>query len=307
MGGITMISVKVQGGLGNQLFQYAAALQLSEQGNTDVFLDNSYFEEEKYRILFRLDKYKIHYTDTTGTFPRDDARSLSARVLQKLFYTYSFFTNPGGNVVKGDLLKQPVAKLANLDHRRKYLLEGWLQRTDYFSAVKTQLSEALWLKEEIAPRGELVDQLRTCESVAVHIRRGDMVLNPNFVTLDSSYYKSAVDRIQTRKKNAQFFVFSDEPEKARELFSQIQCSVTFITGQSESLGYYGTKGDYVDFELMRHCRNFIVANSTFSWWPAYLSANPEKMVVAPREWFTGDQMRRDFGTSGLLQSDWIVI
>lgn len=302
-----MISVKVQGGLGNQLFHYAAALQLSENTNEGVLLNNSYFEDEKFKVLYRLDKFSIDFTETQNNQSRSEVNSIISRIKQKLFYKTGFFPFPGSNVIKGDLLPRPVKKLEMLNKNEHFLLEGWLQRIDYFEKVKNTLSEKLWLKSEFAASPEQVKIIKNTDSVAVHIRRGDMMKNSNFISLDAGYYEKAINLVLQLKKNAHFFVFSDEPDKARELFRSFKVPVTFITEQSESLGYYGTKGDYIDFELMRLCRNYIIANSTFSWWPAYLSLNPEKVIVAPSEWFANEKLQKDFTGSGLLQKKWYKI
>ena len=299
-----MISVKVQGGLGNQLFHYAAALQLSQHLNNGVLLNNSYFKEEKYKILYRLDKFKIDFTVTDHPHKLVEARSIFSRVLQKLFYKISFFPPLGFNVIKGDLLLHPGKKLRVLNKNKYFLLEGWLQKTDYFEKVKKQLAENLWLKTEFAVDNGLTKLIKNTDAVAVHIRRGDMLLNANFRSVGKEYYEKAIAMIGTYRKGAHFFVFSDEPDKAKDIFAHLDVPVTFVTEQSESLGYYGTKGDYMDFELMRLCKHYIIANSTFSWWPAYLSENPDKIVVAPSRWFENASMQKNLVASGLLQDDW---
>jgi hypothetical protein len=302
-----MIVVKVKGGLGNQLFQYAAALQLSQIYNNKVLLDLSFFNDEKFKVHFKLDRFSIQYDESSVLNKAVKPSFFSSRIRKILFYKTNFFPHPDSNVINGDALPYPIKKLSSLNKNEWFLLDGWLQRIDYFESIRTLLSEKIWLKHEFAINDSQSELIRNSNSVAVHVRRGDMAVNPNFNNLGQDYYEKAIDEVSRFCINPHFFVFSDEPEKVKDLFSNVKSPVTFITAQSESLGYYGTKGDYIDFELMRLCKHFIIANSTFSWWPAYLAQTKGEIVVAPAVWYKNNLLQSNFLKSGLLQKEWKII
>lgn len=302
-----MIVTKVQGGLGNQLFQYAAALHLSIITKLPLVVDLSFFNEEKFSNLCRLDKFKIDYSEINIDIKQLKEFSLANKVRNYLFRNTSIISNPGVDIINGDLLKYPIKSLTRLNKKKDFILIGWLQNEVFFSKVSHLLSENLWLKEKQEVDQEIASLITKRNSVAVHIRRGDMSVNPNFVTLQSKYYFDAVRRIMEYISDPCFFIFSDEPDKAQELLIPIDVPKVFITKQSQSLGYYGTKGDYIDFELMRLCKHYITANSTFSWWPAYLSSNSEKIVVTPKIWYENKLLQTNFEKSGLLPNTWIKI
>lgn len=299
-----MITIKIQGGLGNQLFQYAAALQISKISKQPLAIDTSFYKEEKFKGLFRLDKFKIEYSEEEIDFTSSNEQLFRNRVRSYLFRNTSFFSDPGFNVINGDQLKYPAKSLAKLSKERCYLLTGWLQKSAFFSPASNLLSDNLWLKNNKEVGKQIADVIAHSNSVAVHVRRGDMAINPNFVTIEKNYYFSAIRKVLELTSDPLFFVFSDEPEKAMELFKGFNIQMIFITENSQSLGYYGTQGDYIDFELMRQCKHFIISNSTFSWWPAYLSNNTNKIVVAPKIWYKNSGLQNNFEKSGLLLNNW---
>lgn len=301
-----MIVVKVQGGLGNQLFHYAAAVRLAERVNNEIFLDSTYFDKEEFREIYRLKKFDMLFRETDTSRRVVQSSSLISRIKQKLFYKTGFFRWPGSSVIQGDQLTDPWKKLDALDKKKEFLLEGWLQKEDYVDGVKSRLSKDLWLKKDIPVDQELKNRIRNSNAVALHIRRGDMAKNPNFKTVGTDYYSKAVVKMHELVTDPHFFIFSDEPEKAKEVLAGVSGNFTYLTAQSMALGYYGTQGDYIDFELMRLCKHYITANSTFSWWPAFLSDNPDKVVIAPGHWYQNQELQEKFSKTGLLQKDWII-
>lgn len=299
-----MIIVKTQGGLGNQLFQYAAALQLSTILKSTLYLDTSYFKEEKFKDHFRLDKFKIEYSETNIEFDNSKEIFLTNKIRYYIFRNTSLLSNPGLNEINGDSLKYPISSLIRLKKNVNFLVYGWLQKSSYFSQVSNILSDNLWLKDIELVNRDIAKRISESNSVAVHVRRGDMAINPNFVTLERDYYFNAIRKVLELTSDPLFFVFSDEPEKAMGLFKGLNIQIIFITENSQSLGFYGTQGDYIDFELMRQCKHFIISNSTFSWWPAYLSNNTNKIVVAPKIWYKNKCLQNNFENSGLLLHNW---
>ena len=130
----------------------------------------------------------------------------------------------------------------------------------------------------------MIDEIENVQSVAVHVLRGDYVSNPNnnasIGTCSLEYYQKANDFITQHVRKPHFFIFTDDPEWARE-------NLTF-PGSTRIVDHNLGKADYEDFRLMTHCKHFIIANSSFSWWGAWLAQYPEKTVIAPMNWFKID-------------------
>jgi hypothetical protein len=130
----------------------------------------------------------------------------------------------------------------------------------------------------------MIEEIQDVQSVAVHVRRGDYITNPNnFASLGLcplEYYEDANDFIEQHVKNPHFFIFTDDPEWAREHMK--------FSGPTKVVDHNLGKADYEDLRLMTHCRHFIIANSSFSWWGAWLASNPDKIVIAPKTWFMTD-------------------
>jgi hypothetical protein len=133
-----------------------------------------------------------------------------------------------------------------------------------------------------------------------------MEKNSSFITLGRDYYIKALEVIKKKVENPLFFVFSDEPDKAKTLLNDIT-DLNYVTDFSEPMGYYGTSGDYIDFYLMRLCRHYIIANSTFSWWPAYLNNTERKVVISPEVWYNIRILQDRLLDSGLLVDNWIKL
>jgi len=151
--------------------------------------------------------------------------------------------------------------------------------------------------------------MQQCESVAIHVRRGDYTSNAysaSFGTLADSYYKTAIERINAGAQQPVFFVFSDDIEWCR---NNLQLHNAIFIEHNKGVD------SYKDLVLMSHCRHNIIANSTFSWWGAWLNQNPQKIIIAPRIWFgktyyDGIQPvypSRIYNTKDLIPETWILM
>ena len=140
-----------------------------------------------------------------------------------------------------------------------------------------------------------MDSLRSQNSVGIHIRRGDYLRNPFHGVLPLEYYEVAMDYFRARISQPVFYCFTDDPKWVRDTFPLsshfILCSDNY------------SKSDFHDLQLMATCRHQIIANSTFSWWAAWLNANPDKIVIAPNRWFS--QSENSFSTGCMVPSSWL--
>lgn len=284
-----MIIIRLFGGLGNQLFQYAAARALAEHRGGELKVDVSRFENYKLRN-FDLAKLPIDFAlATPEKISRLKAISSVQRIKQRLFpYRYKHF------------YKEPFFhhdpsffRLGN-----NVYLQGYFQSEKYFlpitDTIRREYDFTPVVPDHIKAEGA---RLKQVTSVSVHIRRGDYN-NPEVQdvhgVLPTSYYEKAVDLIRKQCPNAVFYIFSDDPDMAvREL--NISDAVV-LSGKT-------SKTHFEDIYLMSCCRHNIIANSSFSWWAAWLNNQPNKIVIAPKNWFN----KGPKDTQDLLPQTWVSI
>jgi len=161
-----------------------------------------------------------------------------------------------------------------------WYLHGWWQSQEYFAPIRPVLRREFELREGLSGRDlELQKRIESCNAVCVHVRRGDIVSSPRYSkiyrALGWEYFGPCVAEMRRRVDKPHFFVFSDDPQWCREN----------ITGADFThVDQHDGATDYVDFALMSRCRHFVTANSTFSWWAAWLGDHPGKIVIVPPTW-----------------------
>lgn len=272
------VIARIEGGLGNQLFQYAAARSLADRLGCELALDLRGLAENGDRP-FQLDLYRIRAEVATPALlaslpdwrPSRWARlrgwfsqALPQVSAFPVFWSRSFAYDSA------------FARL-----RRPVYLVGYWQSEQYFSWNRARLLQDIQLVDPPVSSDPLLEQIRSTCSVALHVRRGDYVSNAAAAQFhglcDMAYYQKAVDALKSRFPDLKVYVFSDEPDWAR---SNLRLGVpTHVVD-----AYPPTQG-HLDMELMRHCRHHIIANSSFSWWGAWRNENPSQQVIAPQRWF----------------------
>ncbi len=250
-----MINVHIKGGLGNQLFQYAYGRGLMAKGR-DVVFDVSYFKRNTNYTKrdFCLDAF---YLSKDVYFENKQSKqSLQVRLFNKL---------------DGD---RRVRFVSSFNEKVSGVADGDYMSEKYFSDIREDLVTELALREEselfLAYKG-MINESKS--SLIVHVRRTDYLKSTGFTILDKNYYKCA--RAFFPKISA-IFLFSDDPEWVKGLFPDEK--VIVVSGHGLT--------DAEELMLMSCGNNFIIANSTFSWWGAWLSQAKDKTVVAPKKWFT---------------------
>lgn len=271
------------GGLGNQMFQYAAGKSLAERLNVDLLLDRTFLDHKPenagYTIRdFELDVFNIEagIADrklVAGMRKKLDSNSYrrASRIFPFLFSSPVFFETEKTYMKAIELLKDPV------------YLEGYWQSEKYFLPIAKQLREKDFIP--VAPvsglNAELLMQIQNSNSASIHVRRGDYVhsesSNKFHGTCSIDYYERSAKLLAEKKGIERFFVFSDEPDWVKANIV-LPYATTFISHNHGRESYW-------DLHLMRHCRHHIIANSSFSWWGAWLNPSAEKMVIAPQKWF----------------------
>ncbi len=264
-----MIIMRLTGGLGNQLFQYAFGLRMAEKLNTKLSLNCFDYGPKKYIALDRMRSYELNHFSITGkvaSMPKLFLHRIG--VLQKMnpVYEKSMLFDP-------EVLKSPDNSYFN----------GYWQSYKYFESIKPLVLKEFTFKEKpSAKNAELLKEITGTSAICIHIRRGDYVTDPLTVevlgTRSLDYYYEAITHMVKRVKNPHFYVFSDDPEWVKQNL-KLDYPATYI-------GHNQGKYAYEDLRLMSHCQHFIIANSTFSWWGAWLSAHENKIVIAPKQWFS---------------------
>lgn len=267
-----MIIIKLEGGLGNQMFQFALGRALSLSHRVPLRFDSSYLQRpnQSGRTLF-LDGFRVDITEATRS---EIARY--AGTLQKALDCL----RPAGKRRKV-FERSPGFDPSVLTRSAGYFVGHWSSEK-YFTARTDIIRKDFTLKKPLSPGAEKAAGRIGAAStpVSVHIRRGDYVTLPKVAavhrTLPLSYYEAAMENMLGRARDAHFFVSSDDIGWARAYFPQ-KHPITFISAPDIA--------ECEELTLMSRCAHHIIANSTYSWWAAWLNRNPEKTVIAPRQWF----------------------
>lgn len=290
-----LVVTLLRGGLGNQMFQYAAALGLAERQNRPLRQDISEFEH--YKIWpYQLDCLKVPQSIYRGPpLARPVSSSLTARVFRKINPGHSF------RIYREPHFHFDPAVLTLTDN--EILLDGYFQSPRYFEGA-----EAL-LREHFQPASPLTDiaakwaariEASPC-SVSLHVRRGDYLTveaSAMHTALDKGYYDRAVALMKDLVGlETEFFLFSDEPDFIAEAFVGLPRAHVVRSDPS---------APWEDMFLMARCKHNIIANSSYSWWSAWLNKDKHKRVIAPARWFTPDKLAA-CNVLDLYLADWILL
>lgn len=285
------IIVRIKGGLGNQLFCYAAARRLALVNDAELVIDDvtGFVRDYQYQRKYMLDRFQIPARKAT---PRELMEPFSryrrgmAKIIAKRrpFRERSYLEQEG---IAFD------SRLLDFKVNGTVYLDGYWQSELYFKDVEDVVRQDLRIMpHEDAFNHEIAQGIRNSESVCVHFRFYDNPTCNNNETdihsnLEKSYYDGAVKEIIKRVIKPHFFLFSDNLQEARNMLKLPEGDVTIINHDTSD-------GDgFLDFWLMTLCKHFIIANSTFSWWSAWLSQSIEKNILAPQTWFLNENLAND--------------
>ena len=287
--------MQLTGGLGNQLFQYALGRKLALSRDNHLRFDLRTFQHQQRQYMlghFRIFGLPVDILEFGGEFWWEK-RTMLTRLLDRLINLRPYYRRPrifeSSIVFDKNVLKAP----------RNVYLAGYWQSEKYFKDIRSTLEREIVLINSPSPESfHLQNKILACESVSLHIRRGDFVSNrkTNEIhgVLPLEYYYEAIRLITNQVRNPEFFIFSDDIPWVRENLL-VPKKVNFVEHPTSNR-------DYEDLILMSNCKHHIIANSSFSWWGAWLSQNPVKRVIAPREWY-----RIVIDTRDLLPEEWIKL
>lgn len=285
-----MSIVKVTGGLGNQLFQYSFGQFLHKNTGMEVFY---YFDTVNNSRSFtnrdnELSKFNLDFAiaDQEACSKYKIKNGLLGRFKRKITQLLPFISDTY------------VVQQGPHDYPSKFqdaYYDGYWQIYEYPETIKEKLQTHLQLSaEQLIKFKELINHFESENSVAIHIRRGDYITIPAnakiFNVCDKKYYDDAIAIVNSRVDDAKYYIFTQDMDWAKKNF--VGTDFVFVEGNSA----------IEDMLLMAKCKHNIIANSTFSWWSAFLNKNPKKLIIAPKNWY-----RNNFKTQNFINPRWIMI
>lgn len=289
---------RIIGGLGNQLFCYAAARRMAIANDAELVIDDTsgFKYDYKYRRNYLLHHFNISCRKATPMerlepFSRIRRYIKSRYSAQLNFEDRSYITQEG----------------IDFDHRlllvkkKKCLyLDGYWQSENYFKDIETIIRDDL----QINPPFDNINRnmsglIKKSNAVAIHLRFFEDPNNSAKENVSRDYYLRALKKMEKIVPNAHYFIFSDQPTLANDLIPLCETRKTIVSHNN------GDENAYADLWLMTQCKHFIIANSTFSWWGSWLSKRSDKIVIAPS--FERRQGQGQWGFKGLLPNDWIKL
>jgi hypothetical protein len=288
-----MIVVRLYGGLGNQLFQYATARALAIRCNTELVLDLSWFEAIPKSNTKR--EYELNHFNIKARQPRFAERVFFSICASRFFSIIL-------NLIP--LFKVFRESKFNFDERFKSItghiyLNGYWQSYKYFESYRDQICNELKVLDSIANSDLLIaSKIQDSISVSIHVRRGDYVSKPSAESFHGicglDYYALAIATIFKKFPEAHFYVFSDDMDWSKANLPLNAENSTFVSHNNSSA--------VNDMRLMSMCKHHVIANSSFSWWAAWLNPGDGKVVIAPEKWFAVEPQPKT-----LLPKNWIIL
>lgn len=276
------VIIRYQGGLGNQMFQYALKIKYNQLGYK-TYDDLSFYYKNKKFMPFVLN----------SVFPNISIKGLCrfellTKIVRKLVKNTSIYKKEiNYTKFSEDILNQSG------------WLEGYWQSYKYYLSVRNELLKLFEFKEiQEKQLIEIEKQIKNCNSVSVHIRAGDYlneVNRKNFGGIcTKAYYEKSIKYIKEHINNPIFYIFSDDLEWSKK---NINITNAIYMDNKKIHGYE----DWIDMYFMSICQNNIIANSSFSWWAAWLNTNTKNIVIAPSKW------ANNYGSEEVCPSEWILI
>ncbi|MBU0571099.1 MAG: alpha-1,2-fucosyltransferase [Candidatus Omnitrophica bacterium] len=287
------VIVCLKGGQGNQLFCYAAARRLALANDAELVIDDvsGFIRDTKYRRKYALEKFNIKTRKATPA-ERMEPFERWRRIVAKFSARRQPFH-------KREYIEQEGAdfdpRLLDLNVRGTIYLDGYWQSEKYFKDVEETIRKdfQIILPQDLHNQ-DMAERIQRCEAVAIHVR---LVAPPWGATRSHegirSYYRCAVEEIERKVHDPYYFLFSDDPSSAKSLLKIPDERLTCVSCN------HGESNSYADFWLMSLCKHFIIADSTFSWWGAWLGRHKNKIITVP--------ITRFIGKDDLIPNNWLMV
>ncbi|MCX6754458.1 MAG: alpha-1,2-fucosyltransferase [Candidatus Nomurabacteria bacterium] len=292
-----MIITKLKGGMGNQMFQYALGRALSVKYGTSLGLDLSFLLDRTPRPNFTFREYDLDIFNIINV----DRVSQS-----KIPFLYRNFNGKFG--LYFDYFRRKFFRLRGIEKSFNFdltilnigsnaYLDGYWQSYKYFADIEDIIRKDFTLKDELSLNiKNLMEVIKKENSLCIHVRRGDYVGNSNHEIVGKEYYDKGIKILSEKTKIDKIYVFSDDVKWCEDNM-KFDFPVMFVGEE-----YSGIKAEG-HFSLMSACHSFIIPNSSFSWWAAWLSVHKDKIVIVPKKWFGDASINSD----DLIPKEWIRI
>ena len=297
-----MIYIKLKGGLGNQMFEYAFAVALSNKCNDEICLDLSGISNETHNV-YSLNHFNIGDVKKVNCSKLPITKKISLKIInfilsrvgnknaktrynlekkyQKKFNKFGLYICSDGYI-----------DMNSCKSKVKYA-DGYFQSEKYFKEYSSQIKDIFQVKTpKMKKNNELFSKIKNSNSACIHIRRGDYTKFTNHLVCTIDYYKKGMKILKEKFPDIQFFIFSDDINWVKENI-KFDYDVNYVEGNNPN---------YEELRLMYTCKHFVISNSSFSWWAQYLSNNKDKVVVAPSKWFNNSNQ-----VSDIMMDEWIKI
>ncbi|MFK7935349.1 MAG: alpha-1,2-fucosyltransferase [Saprospiraceae bacterium] len=290
-----MIYIRLKGGMGNQMFQYAFGLRMARALGVELSLDLSILLDRARGKDFVYRNYDLDIFNLESQFllspkwmswlhaPRSSRWSSFVR--RQLANGKNYIKEPHFHVAE-QLLTAP---------QDETIYDGWWQSGKYFEEIEEEIRKAFSFVYPIEEDSlSLLQEIQNTSSVCLNVRRTDFVKNANLNTTDLSYFLRATEQMAEKVSHPHFFIFSDDVAWCAENF-KLPFPTTLVGHDHKGIKF----GNYM--QLMIACQHFIIPNSSFAWWAVWLNQQPNKVVIAPKNWFNDAQ----YDTSDLVPKNWI--
>ena len=278
-----MIIVKLMGGMGNQMFQYALGRNLSLMYNVPLKIDLSFLKNKNMGPNFVYRDYDLDLYNVVEDFDLSNVGQVAC-VNERQFNFSDTLSESVGNFLKNGI---------------SALIDGYWQSPLYFKDFENQIRLDFCFRNKVEDADDyivdMLNKIRSSNSVLVNVRRADY-LNTNFHgVMGVDYIYQAKSIIESKVENPQYFVFSDDVEWCKENINLPNMTIVDHSYKGDRFGYY--------LQLMSNCNHFIIPNSSFAWWSAWINTNDDKIVIAPKRWLTDENI----DTTYLTPNSWIRI
>jgi hypothetical protein len=286
-----MIITKLIGGLGNQMFQYAAGLELAKKWNVPLKIDVTHLNKNSNGVYTQRQLELSIFNLPINIANETEINLFQDSFLSKLLYRYLGIKNK--YQVVNEIGQTFNSNFYNLS--KNTYLNGFWQNQNYFKNSKNEVLNSFTFNQKIIDSCNEFEKQLLPNSVSLHVRRGD------YVTLSSAnqfhglcsieYYANTVNYIENKlNSNLNIYIFSDDVEWCKQNLNIKNCIYLKTTSAAQ------------DLYLMSKCEHNIIANSSFSWWGAWLNQNNNKIIIAPKYWFNGVESEN----LGILPENWIT-
>lgn len=288
-----MIEVSIQGGLGNQLFQYASAYSISQYFSQEMVQDVSFFDTQTLRG-YKLNQLQLKCCKkTVSSEYKDRCVLVSNKVMNYLLRRMNYRTIKRENCTYW--LDETPEKVFSANILNAYM-DGYFQSYLYFEKYRTDLIEQIRpIYEEENEYNAILEQIEGQNSIAVHVRRGDFKSAQKDVSgfhylLSEKYYHNALKYVSEKLNNPAFFWFSDDIDWVKQNFGEM--------GNFQFVNLHTKHADIDEMMLMKNCKHIITANSTFSWWASWLNEHEDALHICPA---------KRYGNVNMIPENWIKI